>query len=150
MLKKVFVAFAILSSSFAHANEQTSYYNGNLVYNIESITEAQLKDLTAKYIIHPNCSLFVKNFRNVFNDNLKEAKSNITNSSRNEFLNILRQLQTRLFNTSPEQQEFACYLFNRKLDNLQDEPDNGEANDNSSNLTSDAPTTSYTPTTNNQ
>ncbi|RIY34714.1 hypothetical protein, partial [Psittacicella gerlachiana] len=127
-------------SSVNAETTKISYYNGNLEYTLTDISDQEFNNFVTKYKQHPNCALFATNMKKVFDNNLKEVSDSVSNSSRNEFNSIFRQLQGRLINATPREQEFACYLFNRKLETVKNEvPDEVVGGDNKGLATEKSP-----------
>ncbi|MFC6276669.1 hypothetical protein [Psittacicella hinzii] len=99
--------------------------NSNLELTTKQISEQEYKKLIAQSSIHPNCTMFMTRMRESLNENLSLAQENITKKTQTEFISIYNQLNQSIARTPVMQQEFACYIFNRKLD-LANASDDGD------------------------
>ncbi|RIY33771.1 hypothetical protein CKF54_02105 [Psittacicella hinzii] len=124
----------VVTAPLAKSTEtKLTAYNNSLIFTTNDVTAEQVKNLGDKYKQHPNCQLFVKKSKVIFDSSLKGATENTSSTTRREFNNIFNQLANRLENSNITDQEFACYLFSRKLDALQIEASMGEVSPNSTN-----------------
>lgn len=89
--------------------------NNHLTITSSIIADKTYNDLLKKYT-HPNCTILINNLSKSFSITMKESRDSLTKNEKDNLNKIQKSYIDQISAINPKEQEFTCYLLNRKAE----------------------------------